>query len=68
MRQEVVTGDGEGGVALAMESFVGHGKEFEFYSKWEPLRGFKQQDEGVALAAMWRMGHRAWRQGRPPWR
>lgn len=49
----------------AMER-VGHGKDFGFYSLMESLRGFKQQNKGILLAAVWRMENREWKQGRTP--
>lgn len=46
---------GRSGQGQATKSFIGHGKEFGFYPKWGSLRGFKQQNEGITLAAAWSM-------------
>lgn len=43
-----------------MENFAGRGRETGLHSKWEPLRGFKQQNEGI------REGGREERRGHDP--
>lgn len=65
MRQRVAR-DGEGGGAgQVVENFAGRGREFGFHSKWEPLRGFKQQNEGIAGCCV-ENGAQGGGQGRTP--